>query len=518
MVTGPLLNRTSAECNQAIMFVTDGIEGEYAGKESFERNNKDKRVRVFSYLVGRFKSPDKKALIKMSCDNGGYFYEIETLGNIWDTVLDYLRVMSRPLTEVYRKDQAEIKPTYTPAYLDSAGFGMVMTISLNVFKKREEKDENGDKKIVYEDILGVAGTDIALKNLKDQVDLSKMGSFSRAFIINNNGFILTHPKFREQTGYLPVPPNIQMEDLEYSIGEEATELKDSMLMLNDTIRSEAVSPFKTMVLYDNNRKVFQSETQYYIKKILGADLVSAVALSDKDEKYLAIDKTMLKFDEFITAGKNALQPPIDDFDYEAFNMTKTNTSFVTVAPWNYCDIKVEKMKGVKTYPTSEELYQFLKNPDNLKDCDEELINRLLIMAGALDKVTTEIWDKIKHHDDAEAVLSTFVATTSGYQKYLSFHNLTNVSSPYNRDILKTKVIETPAAAMSEGIKMFFSSPSRDKKSLLSADPVPITIIQPYKKEGVLGIGKTLQILYTCSVCACSTQYTLNPFHSQIKRN
>ena len=489
------MNRTSADCNQAIMFVTDGIEGEYAGKESFKRNNKDKRVRVFSYLVGRFKNPDKKALIKMSCDNGGYFYEIETLGNIWDTVLDYLRIMSRPITEQYAINRNKIKSTYSPAYLDSAGFGMVMTISLNVFKKREEPEENAEdgKKVVYKDILGVAGTDIALKNLKDQVDLSKMGSFSRAFVINNNGFILIHPKFREQTGYLPVPPNILMEDLEYSIGEEAIELKETMLMLSDNSEPMDDTPsFKTMVLYDNNRKVFKSNTQYYMKKIKEADLVSAVAISEEDEKYLVIDKTTPRFDELMAAGKEALKAPVDDFDYEAFNMTKTNTSFVTVAPWNYCKIKVEKMKGVKTYPTAEELYQFLRQPDSIKDCDEELINRLLVLAGALDEVTTEIWGKIQYQDDSDAVLSTFVATTSGYQKYLSFHNLTNVSHPYDRDIVRTKVIETSAASnASDGIKLFFSSPARDQKSLLSPDPVPITLTQPYRKDGVLGIGETL---------------------------
>ena len=76
---GPEMNRTSG-CNQAIMFITDGIEGEYAGKKSFETNNKEKRVRVFSYLVGRMKSPDNDALIKMACENRGHFYTIDTIG------------------------------------------------------------------------------------------------------------------------------------------------------------------------------------------------------------------------------------------------------------------------------------------------------------------------------------------------------------------------------------------------------------------------------------------------------
>ena len=87
---GPSMNRTSAHCNQAIMFITDGIEGEYAGKATFDKHNKKKRVRVFSYLVGRIKNPAKEALIKMSCDNHGHFYKIETLGNIWDLSLIHI--------------------------------------------------------------------------------------------------------------------------------------------------------------------------------------------------------------------------------------------------------------------------------------------------------------------------------------------------------------------------------------------------------------------------------------------
>ena len=194
-----------------------------------ERNNENKRVRVFSYLVGRIKNPDKKALVKMSCENHGHFYQIETLGNIWDTVLDYLRVMSRPLTP--SNNQVQLNPVYTPAYLDSAGFGMVMTISLSVFKKRMIPDENDpDKEIPkYDGFLGVAGTDISLKNLKDHVDLSKTGVFSRGFIINNNGFVLIHPLFRDQSGYLPVPPNVYIDNLEYSVLQDRSKiLKEEM--------------------------------------------------------------------------------------------------------------------------------------------------------------------------------------------------------------------------------------------------------------------------------------------------
>ena len=222
------MNRTSG-CNQAIMFITDGIEGDYAGKKSFETNNQDKRVRVFSYLIGRMKSPDKTALIKMACENRGHFYTIDTIGNVWDTVLEYLRVMSRPVSYSLNNNKMnDLQATYTSAYMDNAGFGMVMSVSKSVFEKEKNTGSSPPQK--YKDLIGVAGTDISLTNISSLAPYSKMGVFSRAFIINNNGFVLVHPKFRPQTGYLPVPQNILIEDLEMSVEpQDAVRLKERML-------------------------------------------------------------------------------------------------------------------------------------------------------------------------------------------------------------------------------------------------------------------------------------------------
>ena len=74
------------------MFISDGIEGDYAAQSVFEKWNTNKSVRVFSYLVGRVKNPDEQAMMTMACKNKGYHYRIETLGNVWDTILGYLEV------------------------------------------------------------------------------------------------------------------------------------------------------------------------------------------------------------------------------------------------------------------------------------------------------------------------------------------------------------------------------------------------------------------------------------------
>ena len=288
------------------MFVTDGIEGSYAGKESFEKNNADKSVRVFSYLVGRIKNPNEKALKKMSCENNGFFYKIETLGNIWDTVLDYIRVMSRPLIPNLKDSGTKkLKPTYTPAYLDSAGFGMVMTISLSVFKKISyiHNEDPSDVRYNYEGFLGVAGTDISLKNLKDQVDQSKLGVFSRGFVINNNGFVLIHPKFRDQSGYLPVPPNVLIDELESAQNQEdISALKKKMLKATPANLEGGPVEFITRSTYDDGRKVYSGKTKYWYKLLPDADLVSALALDEIDNTYLAVDPTTGNLEQFKKDG------------------------------------------------------------------------------------------------------------------------------------------------------------------------------------------------------------------------
>jgi Cache domain. len=483
------------------MFITDGIEGDYAGQESFEKNNKDKRVRVFSYLVGRMKSPDKKALIKMACENGGHFYTIDTLGNVWDTILDYLRVMSRPITHAINDGQAaELKAIYTHAYLDSAGFGMVMSVSRGVL----DKEILADGSVVYKHLIGVAGTDISLTNLTSLMPYSKMGVFSRAFVINNNGFVLIHPRFREQTGYLPVPPNVLMEDLELSIvQEDAVKLKEEMLGKNVTANRK----FKTYWTYDNNKRFNEIENEYTFQKIPGTEFIAAVAIAETDKQYHSINKNTMRFDQYFKDGINALDAP----DYgktnkqqptaSANNSTNSSTlapetepvaensfSFVEIAPWNYCDINnAFSVEETRKHLTAADLYRFLSNSTQTlikKSCDEELLDRLLVMAGAIDNITKTNWNESSRDD----VDSLFVATSGGYQRFYTFNKQ---SKPFARDILRSRLFENTVASNKDA-SLIFTTPVKDSTDNRRNDPVDVTLVKPFWKNGILASGKFLQ--------------------------
>ncbi|KAI8477886.1 Voltage-dependent calcium channel subunit alpha-2/delta-4, partial [Branchiostoma belcheri] len=72
-------------CNQAIMVITDGAPRNY--EQLFRRyNHPDRRVRVFSYLIGR--EVGESAPVKwMACANKGYYNQIATLADVQENVM-----------------------------------------------------------------------------------------------------------------------------------------------------------------------------------------------------------------------------------------------------------------------------------------------------------------------------------------------------------------------------------------------------------------------------------------------
>lgn len=105
-------------CNQAIMFITDGVVSSFT--ETLKVLNKDdaknethKPVRIFSYLLGNEKF-DATEIREMACRNRGNFSHIQTLDQVQGEVLKYVSNIAAPLVL-----QAEDHPpTWTHAFKD----------------------------------------------------------------------------------------------------------------------------------------------------------------------------------------------------------------------------------------------------------------------------------------------------------------------------------------------------------------------------------------------------------------
>lgn len=70
-------NSTSSACTQMIILVSDGIENSVEVDQVLAIDNVNKRVVIFSYIIGQ---SNQHAMKKIACGNGGEFYEFPTLG------------------------------------------------------------------------------------------------------------------------------------------------------------------------------------------------------------------------------------------------------------------------------------------------------------------------------------------------------------------------------------------------------------------------------------------------------
>lgn len=87
--------RIGANCNQAIMLISDGVPYNY--ETIFEEyNGVGRPVRVFTYLIGR-EVADVKQIKAMACTNRGFYVHLSTMAEVREQVLNYIPVMARPL-------------------------------------------------------------------------------------------------------------------------------------------------------------------------------------------------------------------------------------------------------------------------------------------------------------------------------------------------------------------------------------------------------------------------------------
>ncbi|XP_031332073.1 voltage-dependent calcium channel subunit alpha-2/delta-3 isoform X2 [Photinus pyralis] len=111
-------NKLGAQCNQAIMLVTDGVQYNY--KEIFKEYNWQNLpfmpVRVFTYLIGREVS-DVREVKWMACANQGYYVHLSTYAEVREQVLQYIPVMARPMV---LNPSVKPHPTWSPVYADVA--------------------------------------------------------------------------------------------------------------------------------------------------------------------------------------------------------------------------------------------------------------------------------------------------------------------------------------------------------------------------------------------------------------
>ncbi|XP_073400234.1 voltage-dependent calcium channel subunit alpha-2/delta-4 isoform X2 [Dendrobates tinctorius] len=335
-------------CNQAIMLITDGAVEDY--EQVFEKYNwPDKKVRLFTYLIGR-EVTFAQNVKWIACSNKGYYTQISTLADVQENVMEYLHVLSRPM--VINHDHDII---WTEAYMDSALFAsqaqsllLMTTVAMPVFSKKNETRAEGI-------LLGVVGSDVPLRELLKLAPRYKLGVHGYAFLNTNNGYILSHPDLRplyKEGKKLKPKPNYNSVDLSEVEWEDRDEILRTAMINGET----GTLSMEVKVTVDKGKRVLFLTSDYFYTDISETPFSLGVVLTRGHGEYILIGNTSME------EGLHDLLHP----DLSVAN------------EWIYCitDIdpdhrKLNQLEAVTRFLTGEE-------PD--LECDEELVKEVLFDA------------------------------------------------------------------------------------------------------------------------------------------
>ncbi|CCD66131.1 Voltage-dependent calcium channel unc-36 [Caenorhabditis elegans] len=203
-------------CENVIMLITDGAPNAY--KKIFDMYNADKKVRVFTFLVGD-EAIDFNEVREMACNNRGYMVHVANMADVDEKIHHYIRRMSRVVgrhykesgqlswwTGVYRERLYLPRPEIfaEPVPITNQSFA-VMNKMASRRKIRLQKSEARSRMfvttvsypvIVNETFMGVAAVNIPLTEVAQKSHPANIGSKSYFFMLDQNGFVMTHPQLR----------------------------------------------------------------------------------------------------------------------------------------------------------------------------------------------------------------------------------------------------------------------------------------------------------------------------------
>uniref|UniRef100_A0A2K6EYQ2 Calcium voltage-gated channel auxiliary subunit alpha2delta 4 n=1 Tax=Propithecus coquereli TaxID=379532 RepID=A0A2K6EYQ2_PROCO len=340
--------RQGSLCNQAIMLITDGAVEDY--EPVFKKYNwPDRKVRVFTYLIGR-EVTFADRMKGIACSNKGYYTQISTLADAQENVMEYLHVLSRPMVINHDHDI-----TWTEAYMDSKLFTsqaqsltLLTTVAMPVFSKKNETRSHGI-------LLGVVGSDVTLRELMKLAPRYKLGVHGYAFLNTNNGYLLSHPDLRplyREGKKLKPKPNYNSVDLsEVEWEDRAETLRTAMIN-----RETGSLSMDVKVPLDKGKRVLFLTNDYFFTDISDTPFSLGVALSRGHGEYILL-------------GNTSVEEGLHDLLHPDLSLA---------SDWIYCvtDIDPDHRKLSQL----EAMVRFLTREDPDLECDEELVREVLFDA------------------------------------------------------------------------------------------------------------------------------------------
>ncbi|KPU77119.1 uncharacterized protein Dana_GF13711, isoform D [Drosophila ananassae] len=291
-----------------------------------------KPVRVFTYLIGK-EVANWDDIRWMACENQGYYVHLSDTAEVREMVLNYIPVMARPLvlgrhdhpviwsqvyadiedtklsdylweikqceeqkadvleywqvqdrmlepSEMHRREYRRMKETWNQP-VDSNVYQFMTTVSMPIYDRRENANiteevlinealwELQTRETRIANILGVAGTDVPINDIKKLLSPFMLGVNGYAFIVTNNGYILFHPDFRPIfQGYILKPSYNSVDMIEVELLDDdkgARDFNPVLLTIRDSIINQSTGSKWMLVKnhFDEMKRVIRIKRQYY---------------------------------------------------------------------------------------------------------------------------------------------------------------------------------------------------------------------------------------------------------------
>uniref|UniRef100_A0A8C2GD89 Calcium channel, voltage-dependent, alpha 2/delta subunit 4b n=1 Tax=Cyprinus carpio TaxID=7962 RepID=A0A8C2GD89_CYPCA len=388
-ILADVTNGQGSLCNQAIMLITDGAMEDF--QSVFEEFNwPDKKVRVFTYLIGRDMTFSENVKW-IACNNKGYYTHISTLADVQENVMEYLHVLSRPM--VINHDHDII---WTEAYMDSVLFKskahsllLMTSVAMPVFSKKKETLSHGI-------LLGVVGTDVPLLEVMKLAPRYKLGAHGYAFLITNNGYILAHPDLRplySDGKKLKPKPNYNSVDLSEAEWEDT----------EDSLRTAMVKGETGTLTLDGRAAVDKGKRPLFLKN---------------EYFYTTINETPFSFGMVLTRGHGqymffgnvSVEEGLHDLQQPDLSIADE---------WTYCETDIDPHHRKLTQLQAVVRYLTGKEPD--LECDEILLQQVLfdaVVTAPLEAYWTALTLTAPGVD--EGMESAFLGTRSGLMRVIRY--------------------------------------------------------------------------------------------------
>ncbi|XP_034442819.1 voltage-dependent calcium channel subunit alpha-2/delta-4 isoform X1 [Hippoglossus hippoglossus] len=388
------VNGQGSMCNQAIMLITDGAMEDF--ESVFEEFNwPERRVRVFTYLIGREMTFAQNTKW-IACNNKGYYTHVSTLADVQENVMEYLHVLSRPMvinhdhdiiwTEAYMDT---VLPSTKELFYTKAQSLLLMTsVAMPVFSKKKETLSHGI-------LLGVVGTDIPLMEVMKLAPRYMLGAHGYAFLLTNNGYILAHPDLRplyKDGKKLKPKPNYNSVDMSEVEWEDTDELLRTAMVKGET----GSMSLSTRASVDKGKRPLYIDNDYF---------------------YTNIDETPFSFGMVLTKGHGSLMF-FGNVSVEEGLHDLTSPDLSIASEWTYCETDIDPAH--RKYSQLQVAIRYLLGMEPELECDELLLQQMLFDAVVTAPLEA-YWNALMLNDRVEPGIETaFLGTRSGLMRIMRY--------------------------------------------------------------------------------------------------